>query len=96
MDGGAWLARPQLVPREKVSAASRGIEGASRKVGIARVATAAEGGSDGLRGCCCEDEGAPAPVMCTCRRQREAAAAAGMSVPPHAGDWRSQQPRSKL
>ena len=34
VDGGAWLARPQLVPRAAVSAASRAVEGASRKVGL--------------------------------------------------------------
>ena len=35
VDGGAWLYRPQLVPRAQVAAASRGVEGASRKVGTA-------------------------------------------------------------
>jgi hypothetical protein len=34
VDGGAWLARPQLVPRAMVAQASRGVEGASRRVGL--------------------------------------------------------------
>ena len=40
VDGGAWLARPQLVPRAAVSAASRAVEGASRKVGLPAAAAA--------------------------------------------------------
>lgn len=50
VDGGAWLMRPQLVPRDKVSAASRGVEGASRKVGIARAGTAAGGAEESRKG----------------------------------------------
>jgi peroxisomal 2,4-dienoyl-CoA reductase len=34
VDGGAWLQRPQLVPRALVAQASRGVEGASRAVGL--------------------------------------------------------------
>jgi peroxisomal 2,4-dienoyl-CoA reductase len=34
VDGGAWLARPQLVPRAQVARASRAVEGASRAVGL--------------------------------------------------------------
>ena len=34
VDGGAWLARPQLVPRAAVAQASRGVERASRAVGV--------------------------------------------------------------
>jgi NAD(P)-dependent dehydrogenase (short-subunit alcohol dehydrogenase family) len=42
VDGGAWLHRPQLVPREMVSAVSRGVESRSRAVGVA-----ARGGGGG-------------------------------------------------
>jgi hypothetical protein len=35
VDGAAWLHRPQLVPREMVSAVSRKVEGSSRAVGVA-------------------------------------------------------------
>ena len=35
VDGGAWLHRPQLVPRQMVSMVSRKVEGKSRKVGVA-------------------------------------------------------------
>jgi peroxisomal 2,4-dienoyl-CoA reductase len=34
VDGGAWLAKPQMVPRAAVSSASRAVEGASRAVGL--------------------------------------------------------------
>lgn len=35
VDGGAWLHRPQLVPRDMVSQLSRKVESSSRKVGTA-------------------------------------------------------------
>ncbi len=35
VDGAAWMWRPPMMPREAVAAASRGIEGSSRKVGVA-------------------------------------------------------------
>lgn len=35
VDGAAWLHRPQLVPREMVSAVSRKVESKSRAVGVA-------------------------------------------------------------
>lgn len=34
VDGGAWLWRPQVVPRARVGAASRGAEAGSRAVGL--------------------------------------------------------------
>lgn len=36
VDGGSWMHRPQLVPRSFVSKVSRGVEGKSRAVGLAR------------------------------------------------------------
>ena len=36
VDGGAWMARPQLVPRAMVSQASRAVEKGSRNVGLAK------------------------------------------------------------
>jgi hypothetical protein len=35
VDGAAWLWRPRLVPRDQVTAVSRGVEAKSRKVGTA-------------------------------------------------------------
>jgi hypothetical protein len=35
VDGAAWLWSPQLVPRDQVTAVSRGVEAKSRKVGTA-------------------------------------------------------------
>jgi hypothetical protein len=35
VDGGAWLHRPQLVPRDMVSMVSRGVEKKSRQIGTA-------------------------------------------------------------
>eukprot|EP00775_Hariotina_reticulata_P002430 gene2430-2734_t len=35
VDGGAWLHRPQLVPRDMVSRVSRGVEKKSRQIGTA-------------------------------------------------------------
>lgn len=34
VDGGNWLWKPQVLPRARVSAAARGVEGASRAVGL--------------------------------------------------------------
>jgi hypothetical protein len=36
VDGGAWLHRPQLVPRGMVSQVSRKVESSSRQVGTAQ------------------------------------------------------------
>jgi peroxisomal 2,4-dienoyl-CoA reductase len=44
VDGGAWLHRPQLVPREVVSTVSRKVEGSSRKVGTAAAGASSSGG----------------------------------------------------
>jgi len=35
VDGGEWMYREPLLPREAVSKVSRGVEGESRKVGLA-------------------------------------------------------------
>jgi len=36
VDGGNWMWRPNVIPREMVTSASRGVESKSRQVGIGR------------------------------------------------------------
>lgn len=47
VDGAAWLHRPQLVPREMVSAVSRRVESKSRAVGVAAGSSRGGGGGGG-------------------------------------------------
>ncbi|GBF92035.1 hypothetical protein Rsub_04382 [Raphidocelis subcapitata] len=49
VDGGAWLHRPQLVPREMVTAVSRGVESKSRGVGVAARGGGGGGGGGAAR-----------------------------------------------
>lgn len=43
VDGGAWLHRPQLVPRGMVSQVSRKVESSSRQVGTAKAGGSSSG-----------------------------------------------------
>jgi peroxisomal 2,4-dienoyl-CoA reductase len=47
VDGAAWLHRPQLVPREMVTAVSRRVESKSRAVGVAAGGGGGSGGGGG-------------------------------------------------
>ena len=47
VDGGEWMWRPQIVPRDEVKKASKGIEAKSRGVGTAAAAAAGGGGGGG-------------------------------------------------